>query len=54
MGCANSPGRFGQSMYPSYRKDIKEGRITHDGTDGLTCFLFIHHTELGTYSDMAH
>ncbi len=54
MGCANSPGRFGQFMYPFYKKDIEEGRITRDEANKLTCFLFIRHTELGTYSGMAH
>ncbi len=54
MGCANSPGRFGQFMYPFYKKDIEEGRITKEEANKLTCFLFIRHTELGTYSGMAH
>ena len=54
MGCANSPGRFGQFMYPFYKRDIEEGRITREEANKLTCFLFIRHTELGTYSGMAH
>ena len=54
MGCANSPGRLGQFLYPFYQKDMEEGRITRDEAHKLTCFLFIRHTELGTYSGMAH
>lgn len=54
MGCANSPGRFGQFMYPFYKRDIEKGRITREEANKLTCFLFIRHTELGTYSGMAH
>lgn len=54
MGCANTPGRFGQFMWPFYKKDIEEGRITQSEANKLTCFLFIRHTELGTYSGMAH
>lgn len=54
MGCANSPGRFGQFIYPYYKKDMEEGRITRNEANKLTCFLFIRHTELGTYSGMAH
>ncbi len=54
MGCANSPGRFGQYMYPFYKKDIEEGRITRDEANLLTCFLFVRHTELGAYAGMEH
>ena len=28
MACATSPGRYGQYMYPFYKKDIDEGRLT--------------------------
>lgn len=54
MGCANSPGRYGQWMYPFYKKDIEEGRITREEAEKLICFQFIRHTELGTYSGMEH
>lgn len=54
MGCANTPGRVGQFLYPYYKKDIEEGRMTREEANKLTCFLFIRHTELGTYSGMAH
>lgn len=54
MGCANSPGRYGQWMYPFYKKDIEEGRITREEAGKLLSFQFIRHTELGTYSGMAH
>lgn len=54
MGCANSPGRYGQWMYPLYKKDIEEGRMTRKEAETLIRFQFIRHTELGTYSGMAH
>lgn len=54
MGCANSPGRYGQWMYPFYKKDIEAGRITREEVEKLISFQFIRHTELGTYSGMAH
>lgn len=51
---ADSLGHFGQFMYPLYKRDIEEGRITHDKASRLIYFLFIRHTRLGTYSGMAH
>ncbi len=54
MGCANSPGRYGQWMYPFYKKDIEEGHITRKEAEALIRFQFVRHTELGTYSGMAH
>lgn len=54
MGCANTPGRVGQFLYPFYKKDIEEGRLTREEALKLTCFLFVKHTELGAYSGMAN
>ena len=41
-------------MYPSTRRTSRKAAITRDEANKLTCFLFIRHTELGTYSGMAH
>ena len=54
MGCANSPGRYGQYMYSFYKKDMEEGRITREEAELLLRFQFVRHTELGAYSGMAH
>lgn len=54
MGCANSPGRVGQWLYPFYKKDMEEGRITRNKAELLVRFLFVRHTELGAYSGMMH
>lgn len=54
MDCANSPGRYGQYMYPFYKKDIEEGRITRAEVDILLRFQFVRHTEVGGYSGMAY
>ncbi len=54
MGCANSPGRYGQWMYPFYKKDIEEGRITREEAEQLIRFQFIRHSELGAFSGMIH
>lgn len=49
--CANghSPGRFSQYMYPFYKKDKEEGRITEEQAIELLELLFIKFSELGRF-----
>ena len=49
MACATSPGRYGQYMYPFYKKDIEEGRLTQEQVITLLKFQWIKHMELGEY-----
>jgi formate C-acetyltransferase len=41
-----SPGRFPQYMYPFYKKDMEEGRITREEVIELLELLFIKFTEI--------
>jgi formate C-acetyltransferase len=43
---AISPGRFDQYMYPYYKKDLKEGKITREFAKELLCCLWIKFNEL--------
>ncbi|MEG2172844.1 MAG: glycyl radical protein [Desulfovibrionaceae bacterium] len=49
MACATSPGRYGQYMYPFYKKDIEEGKLTKQQVLTLLKFQWIKHMELGEY-----
>ena len=49
MACATSPGRYGQYMYPFYKKDIDEGRLTKEQVITLLKFQWIKHLELAEY-----
>ncbi|MFK4766415.1 glycyl radical protein [Desulfobaculum sp. SPO524] len=49
MACATSPGRYGQYMYPFYKKDIEEGRLTKEQVLTLLKFQWIKHLELAEY-----
>ncbi len=49
MACATSPGRYGQYMYPFYKKDIDEGKLTQEQVVQLLKFQWIKHMELGEY-----
>ncbi|UIJ38288.1 glycyl radical protein [Desulfobaculum bizertense] len=49
MACATSPGRYGQYMYPFYKKDIEEGNLTKDQVLKLLKFQWIKHLELAEY-----
>lgn len=49
MACACSPGRYGQYMYPFYKKDIDEGRLTKEQVVTLLKFQWIKHLELAEY-----
>ena len=54
MACATSPGRYGQYMYPFYKKDIDEGRITREQVITLLKFQWIKHLELAEYQGNAY
>lgn len=49
MACGTSPGRYGQYMYPFYKKDIEEGKLTREQVIKLLMFQWIKHMELGEY-----
>lgn len=54
MACACSPGRYGQYMYPFYKKDIEEGTLTREQVTTLLKFQWIKHLELGEYQGNAY
>ncbi|WP_207263379.1 glycyl radical protein [Desulfovibrio sp. Huiquan2017] len=49
MACATSPGRFGQYMYPFYKKDIEEGKLNREQVVALLKLQWIKHMELAEY-----
>ncbi|NDV27084.1 glycyl radical protein [Desulfovibrio sp. JC010] len=49
MACAVSPGRYGQYMYPFFKKDIDEGNLTREQVLTMLKFQWIRHLELGEY-----
>ena len=53
-GCATSPGRYGQYMYPFYKKDVEEGRLTREQAMTLLKFQWIKHLEIGVYQGAAN
>lgn len=54
MGCACSPGRYGQYMYPFFKKDIEEGKLTRDQVLRLLKFQWIRHLEMAAYQGHAY
>lgn len=54
MACACSPGRYGQYMYPFYKKDIEEGKLTKEQVKTLLKFQWIRHLELSEYQGSAY
>ncbi len=53
-GCGTSPGRYGQYMYPFYRKDIDEGRLTREQALTLLKFQWVKHLEIAVYQGTAY
>ena len=53
-GCGTSPGRYGQYMYPFYRKDIDEGRLTREQVLTLLKFQWVKHLEIAVYQGDAY
>ncbi|OIO00911.1 MAG: glycyl radical enzyme [Desulfovibrionaceae bacterium CG1_02_65_16] len=49
MACATSPGRYGQYMYPFYKKDIDEGRLNREQVVALLKLQWVKHMELAEY-----
>jgi len=49
MACATSPGRFGQYMYPFYKKDIEEGKLNREQVVALLKLQWVKHMELAEY-----
>ncbi len=53
-GCATSPGRYGQYMYPFYKKDIDEGNLTREQVLTLLKFQWVKHLEVAVYQGHAY
>ncbi len=53
-GCGTSPGRYGQYMYPFYRKDIDEGTLTREQVLTLLKFQWCKHLEIAVYQGTAY
>ncbi|MDR2125106.1 MAG: glycyl radical protein [Desulfovibrio sp.] len=53
-GCGTSPGRYGQYMYPFYRKDIDEGSLSREQALTLLKFQWIKHLEIAAYQGAAY
>ncbi|GHT91858.1 glycyl radical enzyme [Betaproteobacteria bacterium] len=53
-GCGTSPGRYGQYMYPLYRKDIDEGLLTREQALTLLKFQWVKHLEVAVYQGAAY
>ena len=49
MACGTTPGRYGQYMYPFYKKDIDSGKLTQEQVIQLLKFQWIKHMELAEY-----
>lgn len=49
MACATSPGRYGQYMYPFYKKDIDEGKLSREQVIALLKLQWVKHMELAEY-----
>ncbi|MDR1546942.1 MAG: glycyl radical protein [Deltaproteobacteria bacterium] len=54
MGCAVSPGRYGQYMQPFYEKDLAEGRLTREEAVTLLSFQWLKHSELAIYQGLSN
>mgnify|MGYP003623382249 CR=1 FL=1 len=53
-GCGTSPGRYGQYMYPFYRKDIDDGVLTREQVLTLLKFQWVKHLEIAVYQGAAY
>jgi formate C-acetyltransferase len=53
-GCGTSPGRYGQYMYPLYKKDLDEGNLTREQALTLLKFQFVKHLEIAVYQGAAY
>ena len=53
-GCGTSPGRYGQYMYPFYRKDIDEGKLSREQVLTLLKFQWVKHLEIAVYQGTAY
>lgn len=53
-GCGTSPGRYGQYMYPYYKKDLENGTLTRDQALNLLKFQWVKHLEIAVYQGTAY
>ena len=53
-GCGHSLGRYGQYMYPFYKKDIEEGTLTKEQVLTLLKFQWVKHLEIAVYQGDAY
>lgn len=53
-GCGHSLGRYGQYMYPFYKKDIEEGKLTKEQVVSLLKCQWVKHLEIAVYQGDAY
>ena len=53
-GCGHSLGRYGQYMYPFYKKDIDEGTLTKEQVLTLLKCQWVKHLEIAVYQGDAY
>lgn len=53
-GCGHSLGRYGQYMYPFYKKDIDEGNLTREQVVSLLKAQWVKHLEIAVYQGDAY
>ena len=53
-GCGHSLGRYGQYMYPFYKKDIDAGTLTRDQALTLLKCQWVKHLEIAVYQGDAY
>ncbi len=53
-GCGTSPGRYGQYMYPFYKKDMDAGTLTREQALTLLKFQWVKHLEIAVYQGAAY
>lgn len=53
-GCGHSLGKYGQYMYPFYKKDIDDGILTKEQVLSLLKAQFVKHLEIAVYQGDAY
>ena len=53
-GCGNSLGRYGQYLYPFYKKDIDDGTLTKEQVLSLLKCQWVKHLEIAVYQGDAY
>lgn len=53
-GCGHSLGRYGQYMYPFYKKDLEDGTLSREQVLQLLKFQWVKHLEIAVYQGDAY